>query len=35
MSTAAIVRRCNGSKALILGERCDGRHKPPRQPYWS
>jgi len=24
MSTAAIVRRCNGSKALILGERCDG-----------
>ena len=27
MSTAAIVRRCNDSKALILGERCDGRHK--------
>ena len=27
MSTAAIVRRCSSSKALILGERCDGRHR--------
>ena len=26
MSTAAIVRRCSESKALIVIERCDGRH---------
>ena len=27
MSTAAIVRRCIGNKALIVGERCDVSHR--------